>query len=197
MIKDEECGLIPCPSSPPGKGERPDGTSVASIKSRLPTSTATLPQSGRNTWSEAVMIKDEECGIIPCPSSPPGKEGRVDDNQNTGSTSTTKDHGFNIGTRGPLYSFDDLPEGFPIRMGPEVDLFKPFHIDSSGMIFQHSSETPCIFPPMVRGDSLGNADKGRKQQGRKGNGKQQGNQPIAPLSNWACANPIGQEDTKW
>ena len=45
---------------------------------------------------------------------------------------------------------------------------------------------------MGRGDSLGKADKGRKQQGRKKNGKQQGNQPIAPLSNWAGVNPIGR-----
>ena len=121
-----------------------------------------------------MRVNNKEGEMIPCPSSPTGEEGRVDE-----------------GTRGLLYSFDDLPEGFPIRMGPEVDLFKPFHIDSSGMIFQHSDGTPTLLP-MGRGDSLGKADKGRKQQGRKKNGKQQGNQPIAPLSNWAGVNPIGR-----
>ena len=128
-----------------------------------------------NTWSEAVRVNNnnEEGEMIPCPSSSPGEEGRVDKV-----------------TRGPLYSFDDLPEGFPIRMGPEVDLFKPFHIDSSGMIFQHSDGTPRTL--LGRGDCLGKADKGRKQQGRKKNGKQQGNQPIAPLPNWAGVNPIGR-----
>ena len=120
------------------------------IKNRVSTSTATLPQgSGMNTWSEAVRVNNEEGGMIPCPSSSLGGEGRVDK-----------------GTRGPLYSFDDLPEGFPIRMGPEVDLFKPFHINSSGILFQYSDGTPHTLLPIGRGYCLGKADKDRNQHGR-------------------------------
>ena len=43
---------------------------------------------------------------------------------------------------GGFYTYDDLPEGFPIRMGPGVDLFKPLQIDGSGMIVQHGGRMP-------------------------------------------------------
>ena len=170
----------------------------ASIKNRVPTSTAILPQgSGMNAWREVVKIRNEEGETIPCPSSPSGEVRRADNNPNTNPTLTTKGQSLNEGTRGPLYSFDDLPEGFPIRMGPEVDLFQPFHIYSDGMIFQHSDGTSSTLPPMGRGDSLGNSDEGRKQDGRKmKNEKQQGNQPIVPLSNWAGVNPIERGTTR-
>ena len=69
---------------------------------------------------------------------------------NDSSNTRARDQGFSP-EEGKLYTYDNLPEGFPIKMGPGVNLSEPFQIDSSGNIFQCNVGMPRPGAPTEHG----------------------------------------------